>query len=155
MSKNVNNDVTMNPPILMQPNLYCPRGTKGNLLSITAGSCRKMGINVSLRIQPFPLAPRRWGRFVRRNVCDSATEIPAYWWRNSMFTSGSHGVPNVNLLDFMFFLVGKVLWSFTKELQQNSEFFLNKNVLIRNIDCFVITFTFDLCGFCLSVVNNR
>ena len=25
------------------------------------------------------------GRFVRRNVCDSATEIP-YWWRESMFT---------------------------------------------------------------------
>ena len=41
MSKNVNNDVTMNPPILLQPNLYCPRGTKENLSSIIVGSCRK------------------------------------------------------------------------------------------------------------------
>ena len=58
MSKNLNNDVTMNPPIVMQPNLYCPRETKENLLSITAGSCRKMGINKSLRIQPFLLVAR-------------------------------------------------------------------------------------------------
>ena len=35
---------------------------------------------VSLRKQPFPPAPHRWGRFARRNVCDSRTEIP-YWWR--------------------------------------------------------------------------
>ena len=41
---------------------------------------------------PFELACERQtflfpagGRFVRRNVCDSATEIP-YWWRKSMFT---------------------------------------------------------------------
>ena len=30
----------------------------------------------SLRQQPFLLALRRWGGFARRNVCDSATEIP-------------------------------------------------------------------------------
>ena len=30
----------------------------------------------SLRKQPFLLAPRRWGRFARRIVCDSTTEIP-------------------------------------------------------------------------------
>ena len=30
----------------------------------------------SLRTQPFPLAPRRQGRFARSNVGDSATEIP-------------------------------------------------------------------------------
>ena len=29
-----------------------------------------------LRKHPFLLALRRWGRFARRNVCDSATEIP-------------------------------------------------------------------------------
>ena len=29
----------------------------------------------SLRKHPFLLALRRWGRFARRNVCDSATEI--------------------------------------------------------------------------------
>ena len=39
----------------------------------------------SLRKHPFLLALRRRGRFARRNVCDSATEIP-YWWRNPMFT---------------------------------------------------------------------
>ena len=39
----------------------------------------------SLRKHPFLLALRRWGRFARRNVCDSVTEIP-YWWRKSMFT---------------------------------------------------------------------
>ena len=33
----------------------------------------------SLRKHPFLRALRRWGRFARRNVCDSATEIP-YWW---------------------------------------------------------------------------
>ena len=31
----------------------------------------------SLRKHPFLLALRRWGRFARRNVCDSATEIPS------------------------------------------------------------------------------
>ena len=31
---------------------------------------------VSLRKHPFLLALRPWGRFARRNVCDSATEIP-------------------------------------------------------------------------------
>ena len=39
----------------------------------------------SLRKHPFLLAFRRWGRFARRNVCDSAIEI-LYWWRKSMFT---------------------------------------------------------------------
>ena len=42
-------------------------------------------IETSLRKHPFLLALRRWGRFERRNVCDSVTEIP-YWWRKSMFT---------------------------------------------------------------------
>ena len=35
-------------------------------------------IGASLRKQPFLLAPRRLGRFARRKVCDSATEIPCY-----------------------------------------------------------------------------
>ena len=30
----------------------------------------------SLRKHPFLLALLRWGRFARRNVCDSAAEIP-------------------------------------------------------------------------------
>ena len=33
-------------------------------------------IKLSLQKHPFLLALRRWGRFARRNVCDSATEIP-------------------------------------------------------------------------------
>ena len=41
----------------------------------------------SLRKRPFLLALRRWGRFARRNVCDSSTEIP-YWWRKICPESG-------------------------------------------------------------------
>ena len=41
----------------------------------------------SLRKQQFLLAPRRWGRLARMNVCDSATEIP-YWWRKICPESG-------------------------------------------------------------------
>ena len=41
----------------------------------------------SLRKHPFLLALRPWGRFARRNVCDSATEIP-YWWRKICPESG-------------------------------------------------------------------
>ena len=44
-------------------------------------------VSCSLRKHPFLLAPRRWGRFARRNVCDSATEIP-YWWRKICPESG-------------------------------------------------------------------
>ena len=46
-------------------------------------------LNCSLRKHPFLLALRRWGRFARRNVCDSATEIP-YWWRKICPESGIH-----------------------------------------------------------------
>ena len=40
--------------------------------------CRNLFIGQvsSLRKHPFLPALRQWGRFVRRNVCDSATEIP-------------------------------------------------------------------------------
>ena len=41
----------------------------------------------SLRKHPFLLALRRWGRFARRNVCDSAKEI-SYWWRKICPESG-------------------------------------------------------------------
>ena len=41
----------------------------------------------SLRKHPFLLVLRSWGRFSRRNVCDSATEIP-YWWRKICPESG-------------------------------------------------------------------
>ena len=73
---------------------------------------------VSLRKQPSLLPPHHLRRFARRNVCDTATEIP-YWWRNQCLhnISGSHGdgVPNTNLFNFTFLLVdfGKVLCSST------------------------------------------
>ena len=41
----------------------------------------------SLRKHPFLLALCDWGRFARRNVCDSAAEIP-YWWRKICPESG-------------------------------------------------------------------
>ena len=64
-----------------------------------------------------------WRCCSRRDICASAREIP-YWWHKSMFMikSSCHGVPNVNLFDFMFLLInyGKVLCSAANELQQNS-----------------------------------
>ena len=61
---------------------------------------------ISLWKHPFLLALRRWGRFARRNVCDSVAEIP-YWWRKSMLLnkSGSPGVPHVNLFNYRFLLI--------------------------------------------------
>ena len=43
----------------------------------TSSYCDK--VLTSLQKHPFLLAPRRWGSSAKRNVCDSATEIP-YWW---------------------------------------------------------------------------
>ena len=44
-------------------------------------------LRLSLRKHSFLHTPRRWGRLARRNVCDSATEIP-YWWRKICPESG-------------------------------------------------------------------
>ena len=94
-------------------------------------------------MQPFLLSPCRLGRFARRNVCASAeTEIPYSNDVNQCFyhKSGSHGVPNIKLFDFMLLLVdyGKVFCFTVNELQQNSDafffvlfcfvFFLTKNI---------------------------
>ena len=46
----------------------------------------------SLRKHSFLLALRCWGRFARRNVCDSATEIP-YWCRKICPESGQKNWP--------------------------------------------------------------
>ena len=59
----------------------CERGPKSHVAKEILGREERS----SLRKHPFLLAFCRWGRFTRRNVCDSATEIP-YWWRKSMFT---------------------------------------------------------------------
>ena len=56
-------------------------------------------------MQPFLLSPCRLGRFASRNVCTSAeTEIPCSNDVNQCLyhKSGSHGVPDINLFDFMF-----------------------------------------------------
>ena len=48
-------------------------------LFASAGHLMIMLLTENLRPQreePFLQAPRRWGRFARRNVCDSATAIP-------------------------------------------------------------------------------
>ena len=79
-------------------------------------------------MQPFLLSPCRLGRFARRNVCTSAEiEIPYSNDVNQCLyhKSGSHGVPNINLFDFMLLLVdyGKVFCSIVNELQQNSDAF--------------------------------
>ena len=39
---------------------------------------------------PFFLALRRWGRFARRNICESGTEI-SHWWRKICPESGQKG----------------------------------------------------------------
>ena len=63
--------------------------------------------------KPFLLAPRRRGRFARRNynVCDSATKIPDDVNQCLHNRSGSNGVPNANLFNFTVILVdfGKVV----------------------------------------------
>ena len=64
---------------------------------------------------------------------------------------GSHGIPNVNLFDFMLFLVnyGKGLCSSANELQQNSDEHFSKEEYILQeywlLCSRFITFTFDLC----------
>ena len=79
-------------------------------------------------MQLFLLSPCRLGRFARRNVCTSAEiEIPYSNDVNQCLyhKSGSHGVPNIYLFDFMLLPVdyGKVFCSTVNELQQNSDAF--------------------------------
>ena len=80
-------------------------------------------VSLSLRKQPFLLVPRRWGRFARRTFATQQQKFHTDDVNQCLHNkSGSHGVPNVILFDFTFLLVdfGKVLCSFTNELQQNS-----------------------------------
>ena len=57
----------------------------------------------SLRIQPFLLAPRCYGRFASDK--DSIDLHTCYANQCLHNKSGCHGVPNVNLFDFMFLQV--------------------------------------------------
>ena len=66
-------------------------------------------------------------------------------------TSGSHGVPNINLSNFACLLVnfGKVLCLSANELQQNSnasfrEDYISQILTALNLE--TSAFTFDLCG---------
>ena len=77
----------------------------------------------SLRKHPFLLDLRCWGRFARRNVCDSGQKFHTDDANQCLHNkSGSHEVPNINLSNFTCLLVdfGKVLCSSANELQQNS-----------------------------------
>ena len=49
---------------------------RGVLYAMSKSKTHNCECNNSLRKYPFLLALRRWGRFARRNVCDSAAEIP-------------------------------------------------------------------------------
>ena len=79
-----------------------------------------------------------------------------------MFTyneSGSHGVPNANLFDFMLLQVdfGKVLCSSANELQQLTQvLLLEKNIFHEyRLFCYrFVAFTFDVCGL-LSIIRKQ
>ena len=116
---------------------------------------------VSLRKQPSLLPPRHLRRFARRNVCDSATEIP-YWWRNQCLhnISGSHGdgVPNTNLFNFTFLLVdfGKVLCPSTTPAKLKC--FMYRRLYSTNVDCFVKDSSrlhLSFVAFCLLPVIRK
>ena len=82
--------------------------------------CQK---SVSLRKHLFLLVRHSWGRFARRNIWNSARQFHTDDANQCLHNkSGSHGVPNIKLSNFMCLLVdfGKVLCSSAKELQQNS-----------------------------------
>ena len=60
----------------------------------------------SLQMQPFLLAPCRLGCLSKRDDCASVTEIHTDDVNQCLhYLSGSHGVPNADLFDFMFLLV--------------------------------------------------
>ena len=110
MSKNVNNDVTMNLPLLLQPNLYCPRGQKKICRQLQPVVVEKWALIKACECSRFS------SLLASRDVSPggkSATQRQKFHTddvdRCLHNKSGSHGVPNVNLLDFMFPLVGKVL----------------------------------------------
>ena len=74
--------------------------------------------------------------------------------------SGSRGVPNVNLFDFMFLLVdyGKFCDLLRMSYSKTPMFFQRRIYSCRNIDCFVIDpscLHMTFVAFCLSLVNNR
>ena len=75
--------------------------------------------------------------------------------------SGSHGVPNVILFDFTFLLVdfGKVLCSFTNELQQNSNASSRQDYIPQILIVLLEILRIYISPlwpfvFCLSFINN-
>ena len=110
----------------------------------------------------FSLLYRRWGCLAQRNVCDSVTEIPYWWYIQSLHNkSGSHGVPNITLSNFTCLIVdfGKVLCSSANELPQNSNASSREDYIPQ-----ILTILLGILRvyiwplwpfvFCLSFVNN-
>ena len=57
------------------------------MLAIAVHENKKLGDNIACENRRLALLTTAGGRFARRNVCDSATEIP-YWWRKICAESG-------------------------------------------------------------------
>ena len=119
-----------------------------------------LGSEVACERQTFSLAHRRWGTFREEEPQRQKfhTDDVNHCLHNK---SGSHGVPNANLFNFMFLLVdfGKTLCSSANELQQNS------NAIPREYDIpQMLTVLLEIHRvyiwpswpfvFCLSLVNN-
>ena len=111
-----------------------------------------------LRKHPFLLALRRRGRFVRRNVCDSAAEFHTDDANQCLHNkSSSHGVPNTNLSDFTCLLVDFVF--ICQRAATKLKCLFLRILYSTNIDCFVrdsshlhLTFV----AFCLlSVIRKQ
>ena len=100
--------------------------------------CQK---SVSLRKHLFLLIRRSWGCFAWRNIWNSAQQFHTDDANQCLHNkSGSHGVPNIKLSNFMCLLVdfGEVLCSSAKELQQNSNTSSREDYILQNnIDGFV------------------
>ena len=77
-----------------------------------------------------------------------------------LINPGSHGIPNVNLLNFRFLLIdfGKVLCSSANELWQNSNVCSKEDYIPQILTVLLerfIAFTFDLCGLLSFVCHSN
>ena len=117
----------------------------------------------SLRKHPFLLDLRCWGRFARRNVCDSGQKFHTEDANQCLHNkSGSHEGPDINLTNFtcLLFDFGKVLCSSANVLHAAKlKCFFKRRLYSTNIGCFVrdssrlhLTFV----AFCLlSVIRKQ
>ena len=119
-----------------------------------------LGSEVACERQTFSLAHRRWGTFREEEPQRQKfhTDDVNHCLHNK---SGSHGVPNANLFNFMFPLVdfGKTLCSSANELQQNSnaiprEYYIPQILTVLLEIHRVYFWPLQPFVFCLSFVNN-